>query len=219
MNPGLRVSEYCERIDASFWAEPANAVSNIAFIATAIGIFWLLPRKGPRDYPVLLLIALTVLMGIGSFLYHTTPSRLTAIADVLPIGLFIYASFFIAIMRFLALRLITTIWVTAAFIAVSLAVSMSLQHVIGTSAGYAPALLALFGVGLVTLPYRRKIGTGMIMTGLMFTLSLSLRTMDYAVCDWFPIGTHFMWHALNSVVAYMLLRLIVHARRPGTFEH
>ncbi|MDJ0930310.1 MAG: hypothetical protein QNJ43_05065 [Breoghania sp.] len=63
------------------------------------------------------------------------------------------------------------------------------------------------------IPRHAKIGIGLMMIDLMFSLSLSFRMMDHAVCKWFPIGTHFMWHVLNAVVIYMLLRVLVYARR------
>ena len=35
------IDGYCERIDASFWSEPLNAVTNVIFLLTAI---WVLRR-------------------------------------------------------------------------------------------------------------------------------------------------------------------------------
>jgi hypothetical protein len=35
---------------------------------------------------------------------------------------------------------------------------------------------------------------------------LVFRTIDRAVCSSVPIGTHFIWHLLNAVVLYVLLR-------------
>jgi hypothetical protein len=32
------------------------------------------------------------------------------------------------------------------------------------------------------------------------------RTIDNAVCDVVPIGTHFIWHCLNATLLYVLLR-------------
>jgi hypothetical protein len=37
-------------------------------------------------------------------------------------------------------------------------------------------------------------------------VSLTFRTIDIAVCDAFTLGTHFVWHMLNAVVIYILLR-------------
>ena len=36
---------YCERLDPSFWAEPINALTNLAFIAVG---FWVLRGIWPR---------------------------------------------------------------------------------------------------------------------------------------------------------------------------
>jgi hypothetical protein len=40
-------------------------------------------------------------------------------------------------------------------------------------------------------------------------VSLALRTADFAVCDAFPPGTHFIWHVLNATVLYVLLRTAI----------
>src|SRR5262249_40146827 len=40
-----------------------------------------------------------------------------------------------------------------------------------------------------------------------WSLSLIFRTVDLWVCPMFPLGTHFLWHALN---AYVLYRLLMH---------
>ena len=43
MNWFETIDGYCERIDASFWSEPLNAVTNVIFLITAI---WVLRRDG-----------------------------------------------------------------------------------------------------------------------------------------------------------------------------
>ena len=43
MNWFETIDGYCERIDASFWSEPLNAVTNVIFLMTAI---WVLRRVG-----------------------------------------------------------------------------------------------------------------------------------------------------------------------------
>lgn len=34
-------------------------------------------------------------------------------------------------------------------------------------------------------------------------MSLFFRTIDMAVCESIPIGTHFLWHLLNGVLVYL----------------
>ena len=66
---------YCERTNASFWAEPFNAISNISFIIAALLALMLYRRylkKGAKnDVHINILIALCFTVGVGSFLFHT----------------------------------------------------------------------------------------------------------------------------------------------------
>ena len=39
--------------------------------------------------------------------------------------------------------------------------------------------------------------------------SLTLRSLDYAVCPMLPIGTHFLWHTLNGWMLYLLVTAIM----------
>src|SRR3989442_6346009 len=63
MNWSAPIDLYCERTDASFWAEPANALSNAAFLIAAAAAFWLWRRAPGRDWPALALII--VVMAVG----------------------------------------------------------------------------------------------------------------------------------------------------------
>ena len=47
MNWFEAVDGYCERIDASVWSEPLNALTNIFFLVAAV---WVLRREGPVSY-------------------------------------------------------------------------------------------------------------------------------------------------------------------------
>jgi hypothetical protein len=42
-------------------------------------------------------------------------------------------------------------------------------------------------------------------------VAVALRTLDAAVCDAFPLGTHFLWHLLVAAVTYLCLRALVTA--------
>ena len=85
---------YCERLAPGLFGEPANALSNAAFFAAA----WLLAREARRlgawRPDIVLLVALTVLVGLGSTVFHTLAttwaqclrirSRVRADADARP---------------------------------------------------------------------------------------------------------------------------------------
>ena len=98
---------YCERTDASFWAEPANALTNVAFLIAAVAAFAQWRRQGEcdggRDGPALALIGVVVAVGLGSFAFHTMATRGAMLADVIPIAIFIYGYLLLALRRFLHL--------------------------------------------------------------------------------------------------------------------
>ncbi|AXS39534.1 ceramidase domain-containing protein [Breoghania sp. L-A4] len=211
MDFAQQVNQYCERLDASFWAEPANAISNAAFLISALVslLLWLrLPRK---DWPVLALIVVVVAVGCGSFAFHTYATRGAELLDIIPISLFIFGYFHLAMTRFLGLPLRHGLAATVAFALAGSILIRLLAPVVGSSAGYLPALLAIFGVGLLCVRRDVKAANGLFVAGILFAISLTFRTLDQPMCGQFPIGTHFMWHALNAMVLTILLRTLMRA--------
>ena len=81
------VNIYCERTDASFWSEPINALTNLAFLIAA-GMLW---SRAQSQGAARLLAVLIGLIGVGSFLFHTFGNRLTGLLDVFFIAAFIAA--------------------------------------------------------------------------------------------------------------------------------
>ncbi|WP_043539848.1 ceramidase domain-containing protein [Salinarimonas rosea] len=153
---------YCERAGVGFWAEPVNAASNAAFLVAALAAFALWRRAGAQDVYALVLIGVVAATGIGSFLFHTWANRWSLLADVVPITLFIYGFFFLAMRRFLRLGALWAGVATGAFFAASVAFPAAWGALLGPQAdvngsvSYFPAALALIGVGaLLVLRARR----------------------------------------------------------------
>ncbi len=86
------VGGYCERVDAAFWSQPINAMTNAAFLIAAL---WAWRRP---DLPVMgrVLAVILALIGIGSFLFHTFAQTWAGLADVLPILMFILVYIYVA---------------------------------------------------------------------------------------------------------------------------
>ena len=110
---------YFERVDPSFWAEPVNALSNAAFLIAALLAFLAWCRAGRREPAVLLLIGLTTVIGVGSFIFHTVATMGAELFDTVPIAIFIYVYLFLALRRFLALSGMTAGLVLVLFAAAS----------------------------------------------------------------------------------------------------
>jgi hypothetical protein len=196
---------YCERTDASFWAEPVNAISNLAFLIAAGFAYAHWRRTGERDTSTLLLIVLVFAIGVGSFIFHTVATLGSELFDVVPITVFIYGYLVLALRRFLSASWTVVAGMLAAFIGVSYAdAALVPADTLNGSHEYLPALAAMLLVGLAV--WRRPSGPPIVAAAATFLVSVAFRSIDNAVCPLLPLGTHFLWHGLNACVLYLLLR-------------
>ncbi|KQP91134.1 hypothetical protein ASF60_04240 [Methylobacterium sp. Leaf113] len=225
------ICAYCERSDPGFWAEPVNALSNGAFLAASAAVVWRIRRSERSDGPALLLGALMAVVGLGSFLFHTLAVRWSLLADVIPIALFIHGYVLLALRRFFGLGLTPALLATLAFAAFGFGLEPALDALTGRSTevltngsvAYLPAILALAGVAAGLLrpqacalgPARAEAGRALLWIAALFCLSLTLRTLDRAICPVWPLGTHALWHVLNAGVLFGLTLTAVRYRRRG----
>lgn len=206
---------YCERMAPGLWAEPLNAVSNFAFIVAGIMLLAVLRRQEAvvrQDPAIIGLILLVIAIGIGSTLLHTFAVVWAALADVIPIALFILLYMYLALRRLARFPL----WLCLLGVSIVLVLVVVMPLVFRFSVStYGVALTAMLVVGgFLHLAQRHPAGLPIVVTGLIFAISLSFRTIDEPLCDKLPIGTHYVWHVLNAVVLYRLTRTVMrHGQR------
>ncbi|MEJ8573337.1 ceramidase domain-containing protein [Microbaculum marinum] len=204
---------YCERLGPGFWAEPVNAISNLAFLLAAAAAFVRWRRRAHADWPALVLIGVLTAIGIGSFLFHTYANRWSVLADVIPISIFIYVYFFFAMRRFFGLSVWAALAVTVAFLVASFAIDAVLPRgFLNGSGSYLPAVAAILVVGVLLLGRWPSLARTVLLGGGILVVSITARSIDMAVCASFPLGTHFVWHVLNGVTLYVLLVALMASR-------
>jgi hypothetical protein len=234
---------YCERgQDASFWAEPLNAISNGAFMivaAAGAAALWRRQVTARRDDPdrwaLWALVALVAIIGAGSFAFHTFATRWAALADVAPIGAFMLGYLAYALRRYVDLAWWAVVFGLVVFVA-ALQIAGSIECRPGLLAvtaaargpclngtlGYAPALLAMLAIGSwLVLASDRATGAMLLTAGAVFAVSMVLRTVDFEVCAATRLlgkarGTHALWHLCNALTLYLLLRAAI--ERSGRAE-
>jgi len=204
------ISNYCERTSPALWAEPLNAVSNIAFFVAA----WLLYKSYKSGQcngrEVALLIFLVALIGLGSTLFHTFANKLTEIADVVPIGLFVFYYLWVTLRRLVELSRLQTGITLVVFALAAIAMShIPNPYRFNGSISYFPCWVAIFIVGWY-LKHRQHPSAPLIMRAACWlALSLTFRSLDFVLCAALPIGTHFLWHSINGLVLYLLTSAII----------
>ncbi len=194
---------YCERTDLTYWSEPTNAVTNLAFIVAAL-IMW--RRVGPVASARVLCLIL-FLIGTGSYLFHTHATGWAALADVAPIGAFILTYLFLVNRYLMDWPLWVAVIGTLAFIPYAGLILPILNAVpffqISNFYWTVPLLLLIYAIPLrVRQPSLSK---GFIIGAVLLAVSITLRSVDEILCDAIPIGTHFLWHCLNAtMLGYMI---------------
>ena len=194
------VDIYCERLDASFWAEPINAISNLSFIVAGL-FLWRL--RSPRSA---LMAILMVLIGLGSFSFHTYANRLTGLLDVLAIALYLVAFSYLIPRRWSSSSVLIQVGSVLLLI-----VSIFLAHLLMSHLKpalpwlppgiYLGAWLALLIYALVTQHLNKPAARFLWLAVIVFPFSLLSRQLDMLLCD--SIGpTHWLWHLLNGLTLY-----------------
>ncbi|GAA3992880.1 hypothetical protein GCM10022247_10120 [Allokutzneria multivorans] len=215
------IDDYCERTEPGLLAEPLNALSNLAFIIAAVALWLAVRRTAPaRPGSLYVLAVLLALIGLGSGAFHTIATGWAQFLDVFFIAVFIHVYVVCFLHWFLGVRW-SLAWLGAPGFALFNALMAWITGGEG-SASYFPAIIGLAAFTIVLsaskdpalVRYRLWFGAA---TG-AFAVSLTLRSVDLAVCPTFTPGTHFLWHSFNACVLYLVGRAAVVRARELTPE-
>ena len=213
------VDIYCERLGPGFWAEPLNAFTNLAFLVAA-GVAWRQAvARGRLDLETGLLIGLVAAIGVGSFLFHTVATVWAAIADVVPIQLFIVAYLVLALRRLVGLGWPASLLLGIGFVPAAALATPALRTAAAGSLNGSEAYLPAFAALLTVAGYLAARGSAasrpLAGAAALLTVSLTFRTLDGRLCAVWPIGTHFAWHVLNGLLLWILLDAMIRRSCPG----
>jgi hypothetical protein len=240
---GATIFDYCERgSNPAFWAEPLNAVTNGGFILAAFAGIVMIAKRPPsgRSFWSAFFVLNFIAIGVGSFLFHTVPNVNTALADTGPIGIFMLTYLIFALRRLAGASLLATAAAIGAFVGF-MAMSFKMQcwdgHMgfwldvphgaqakcLNGSLGYGPALVAMWLIAAWLGLKRHPAALPIFGAALTFAASLTFRSLDQRLCaDWVVLGhrmgTHFIWHLLNSLTLFLLLSASIKYSRRRTQE-
>jgi len=227
MDWSATLDAYCERLNPGLWAEPFNALSNLAFWLAA-WLVWLAWRQRraadsasggtpQRDIDALLLMLAAI--GAGSLAFHTLATAWARALDVLFIALYLHFYLAVYARRALGLRW-RWAWIgMPAFTLLSLGLAplwrglaelsgvalsgaalsgAALQADADAASRYAAAWTVLLLLLAHSAFRRLPSAKPLAAAAVCFAPSLVLRQLDLPLCEVWPLGTHFAWHLLNA---------------------
>ena len=174
------------------------------------------PRiKGDRAAQLLAIVLVSI--GVSSGLFHSYAVGWTGAADSLSILIFILIYLFVASRRLFS----APVWLAALAVllffpyAIALAYGISLAFgPLNGSVAYIPVPILIVAYGIAARHRHPQAARGLFLGAVILVVSLTFRTVDDAICNTFPLGTHFMWHILNGVMLGWMI-LVISRIRPS----
>ena len=203
----------CERSGLGMLAEPLNALSSVAFMITAIAIYRHYHRhedlKGKWIIDIHALTFICFLIGVNSVVFHMFPSPTTELADALTIVLFIVLYFWSVLYRIGRTSFYQALICFVAFVGFSHILVHQFPQAMNDSIGYLSSMIALIMIAVHLHLRARPSSSHFMLAALIGVISLFCRVIDREVCPEISIGTHFLWHVLNAMLLYILLKQLV----------
>ena len=185
------VDLYCERLGPGLFAEPLNALSNVAFLVGAI-LLW---RNRTAHLPAVLLAS----VGLGSALFHIWATPIGMALDVVPIVLLIAWAGREALVQHLGWSVSRIGGVALGLILGALPLWFWVSDPAAAGIAYLPAGVLLWGVWTRFHAQGHPGAVGLLVASIAFTLAYTVRALDGVLCEWVPMGTHWIWHLLNAL--------------------
>ena len=202
------IDVYCERTGPGLFAEPVNALTNFSFIIAAWAIWVLASRVGRPSTGVQVLVLLSVLVGVGSILWHTFATNWALWLDIIPILLFLICFFWLYMHTVAELPTSLALAVIGAFL-VATYFLQGYPDVLNGALAYTPGLIVLLALGVLHAQQQAEDRYALLAAAGVHAAALVFRTIDDAVCPAFSLGTHFLWHSLNGVAVYLATRTLL----------
>jgi len=204
-------SIYCENLSNLFIInEPVNTLTNLSFFIASIYLFKKYKKEKTKKIDVIILIFLLFLIGFGSTIWHLTQSLVGELLDMVPILLFLIVYIYSFLKRIVKLKIYYIVIFIICFIFATFNLpKLFNEDPIKTSSGYLPALITLFMFTVYVYFNNKKTFKYFFSSSIIFLSSIILRSLDFVFCNTLIIGTHFLWHILNSILLYLLILVLL----------
>ena len=205
---------YCERTNDQIFNEPVNAISNIFFIIVSLSLIKIL-RKNQSSKIYYIQPILIFFIGIGSFLFHLKPNIITLYSDVIPIFLFSLSFIFLFNRDVININYFNNALLFLLFFVLFLFITPKLNYDILNGSEFYFANYFFLTMYTLWLYLKKSDFFQLLLLGfIFFNLSILLRSLDNHICEYFSIGTHFLWHFLNAYLLKILTLVNCKIKQP-----
>jgi hypothetical protein len=202
---------YCELPFNNVIFEPLNTITNLFFIFAGIILWNELKSQNKLDNKGMYFSILIITIGVGSLAWHLYRHSSTLLFDSIPIGIFVLTYLFFYL-RKIVKKISTLILLYFGFFVYSFLISFLITKYIsgleGAGTFYFVAISYFFVLQIYNWANKIPIIRSSVIATMVFMLSLLLRQIDLLICSKITIGTHFLWHTLNALTLYLLVKIL-----------
>lgn len=204
----------CERhVEHGLFQEPLNVISSFAFMFVAMIIYRYYKREEDLEkkwiWDIHALTFLCFIIGANSVLFHAWPNTTTELLDTLSIVFFIMIYFWSVLFRIGRCNFFQALICFVAFVGFSHILVHQFPRALNDSIGYLSSMIALIMIAVHLHLKARPSSQHFMLAAIVGVCSLFCRAIDHAICPQLPIGSHFIWHALNATLLFILLKQLV----------
>ncbi len=197
----------CERTELGLFNEPFNLATGALFFVVAFYLWKELKKQPSRPFALKFLIIMTGLIGAGSMTYHSVSRMWAAVfADVLPIAITAVVFLYLMMKHILRVHFLGGLLITSIFIFMNLVFK---HYVMRAPDGYVslfPTLFFLMIISVYMSITKNPSAKNFAIASVVAIIGIFFRVIDPRVCAQFPIGTHFLWHALMAAFFFLIVR-------------
>lgn len=210
------IGHYCGRFSDGFWGEPQNSLTNVVFVIGAMYAWNVWHKEKNGDIWQILLIVLAASIGVGSFIFHSIPTKTNLLIDLIPIQVFSLTYFgYVGITQLHASKRTMFIALISFMLVRSGWIALMPRGAFGGGVTHIPTLMLLFAIAVYLRSKRNQLGQYLLIASMTYLLALIARSFDLPLCSIFPIGFHWLWHILTGLTTSILVYGIVRAPTVG----
>lgn len=199
------VPQYCERVGSGIFSEPINLLSNLAFFVSVILLYKLFKSRKNINFEYWFILTIFLIVGVGSSLWHSLRIPLAFVLDAVPILVFLISLLVIILKELTGSYKKAIVLTTVSFI-FQVVISYLFSDFLNGSVLHFVSGIVFSGV-IIWIYKKFNCIPGNIIAGLLlYILAMIFRSIDNLVCQYFSLGTHFIWHILNAGGAYFAVK-------------
>ena len=201
-------ASYCERIGTGIFSEPINLFTNVFLLVASFFSLKLLQKHNLLKKKYVSLAILVGLIGIGSGLWHSFRNPITHAMDFIPIYAF-FIVYLYSLFLLLTKKKMSSLGITIAYVFAQVWLSAYLPQLLNGSIRHVFNLGLIIGVLLWLRTRYQKLNYPLLALFLTYGLGVFFRSIDKAVCESFPVGTHFVWHIAAAITCFYAVKSLV----------